>query len=88
MASPLIVTGDTTTHGGTLGEGDMNFYVDGHYAVVTGCGFICPTCKVRAVFYSGAPNIEINGKQRIRQGDAASCGAKALHKGGGVPEIG
>ncbi|CAM3776464.1 MULTISPECIES: PAAR domain-containing protein [Rahnella] len=87
MKQPLIVTGDTTTHGGTLREGEYNFTVDGHYAVLTGHGFLCPICNVRSVFLNGAPNILINGRQRIRQGDKATCGAKALHTGNGVNEL-
>jgi uncharacterized Zn-binding protein involved in type VI secretion len=42
---------------------------------------------VRSVFLTGAPNILINGRQRIRQGDQATCGAKALHRGSGVNEF-
>lgn len=87
MKQPLIVTGDTTTHGGTLREGEYDFKVDGHCAVLTGHGFLCPLCAVRSVFLTGAPNILINGRQRIRQGDQATCGAKALHRVSGVNEF-
>ena len=88
MNNHLIVTGDTTTHGGTIREGEYDFKVNGFCAVTTGCGFQCPKCGIRSVFLTGAPNILINGKQRIRQGDKATCGAIALHKGNDVPEFG
>ncbi|MDR0806495.1 MAG: PAAR domain-containing protein [Enterobacteriaceae bacterium] len=79
MLKACIATGDTTTHGGTLNEGVLNFSVMGKYAVTVGHKFWCPKCRCWSTFIEGCNNFSIDGKARVLQGHRASCGATAIH---------
>lgn len=79
MLRACITTGDTTTHGGTLMEGEPSFVVMGKYAVTIGHKFWCPQCKCWSIFIEGDRSFLIDGRARVLQGHKTSCGAIAIH---------
>jgi uncharacterized Zn-binding protein involved in type VI secretion len=80
---PGIWTGDTTTHGGILAEGEPTYtYGNKASAVVLGHKFWCPKCLCWSIFVEGQSNYTIDGRARVLQGHKASCGAKAIHTQG------
>jgi len=85
MSKSFIVLGDTTTHGGTICEGEPLLSIDGAATVLTGHRFDCPKCGVEAMLIGTSP-VSVLGRSRVLEGDEATCGAIALHYGSAVSE--
>lgn len=81
MAKTFIVTGDTTTHGGTIYAGEYAHTVCGKAMVLNGDRFLCPQCGTEAQFI-GTSHVRVNGRSRVVMGDRTTCGAMALRRGG------
>jgi len=80
---PGIWTGDTTTHGGVLVEGEPTFtYENKASAVLVGHKFWCPKCYCWSVFVEGEQSYTVDGRAKVLQGHKASCGASAIHTQG------
>jgi len=75
-----IWTGDTTTHGGILNEGHVNFtFENKNRAVLVGHKFWCPKCLCWSTFIEGCLRQNVHGSLRVMQGHLATCGAMAIH---------
>lgn len=84
MMRYAIWTGDTTTHGGILTEGEpTNTWGEknsSHNAVLVGHKFWCPTCQCWSKFIEGTNRYRVQGKQRVLEGHSTSCGTVAIHR--------
>lgn len=79
MGRDWIVKGDTTSHGGTVLDGDSIFTADGKPVARVGDPVACPRCKgVFPIVSGGANLIGSNGKQVARHGDTTACGATLM----------
>ncbi len=67
-------TGDSTSHGGGLGQGSTTLIVNGLSACRVGDPFDCPIHGAQTIA-SGSPNVENEGKGIARVGDTTTCGA-------------
>ncbi|QOK96333.1 PAAR domain-containing protein [Ralstonia pseudosolanacearum] len=76
---PLIVIGDSTTHGGQVITGDLSSTVGGKAMVREGDLTYCPKCRGafhilrgNGIVFDGA------GKTYARHGDRTACGAQLI----------
>lgn len=80
MSKPLIVVGDSTSHGGVVVEGSLTSITQGKQIARLGDKVTCPrrghggSC----VITSGDPTCMIDGKPAARHGDSTSCGATLI----------
>jgi uncharacterized Zn-binding protein involved in type VI secretion len=79
MSLPLIVQGDTTSHGGTVIEGAPFFDTDGTPVALVGHLVTCPKCKGGPFpIISGASDMVCDGRPVARHGDKIACGATLI----------
>lgn len=84
MSRLWIVVGDSTSHGGTVLNGDAILSADGKPVARIGDMVACPKCKGVFPIVSGAGNfIGSNGQLVARQGDSTACGATLVPGGQG-----
>lgn len=84
MSRLWIVVGDSTTHGGSVLNGDPILSADGKPVARIGDMVACPKCKGVFPIVSGAGNfIGSNGQLVARQGDSTACGASLVPGGQG-----
>lgn len=79
--------GDKTSHGGAdSGPGVGGVLIGGLPAAVAGDSHSCPVPQPHppSVFAKGSTTVLIGGRQALRQGDVAGCGAQLV---GGVPGV-
>lgn len=82
MGRDWIVKGDSTSHGGTVLDGDSIFIADGKPVARVGDPVACPRCKGIFPIVSGSDNlIGSNGQKVARQGDTTACGATLMTGG-------
>ncbi|QEM82543.1 PAAR domain-containing protein [Halomonas binhaiensis] len=76
---PLILVGDSTSHGGTVLEGASSTFVQGKSVARVGDKVSCPkNGHSPAVIVSGDATTLIDGKPVARHGDKCSCGAALI----------
>ena len=80
MTKPLIVVGDTTSHGGTVISGAASTDIEGKCIARVGDKVTCP---IRGhggttTIASGDPTVIIDGSPAARHGDLTACGARLI----------
>jgi uncharacterized Zn-binding protein involved in type VI secretion len=71
--------GDSTSHGGTVIEGDPVFTTGGKPVALVGHMVTCPKCKGSPFpIVTGAPDFVSNGRPVARHGDKTACGASLV----------
>jgi uncharacterized Zn-binding protein involved in type VI secretion len=80
MSRPLIVVGDSTSHGGTVIEGSPESDTQGKQIARLGDKVTCPRRGHgdSPVITSGDPTCLVDGKPAARHGDVTSCGAELI----------
>jgi uncharacterized Zn-binding protein involved in type VI secretion len=80
MGRPFIVTGDKTSHGGTVIEGAATTDTGGRRIARVGDQVTCPRKGHggTTVIATGDPTCLIDGRPAARQGDITACGAVLL----------
>lgn len=74
MTRPLIVKGDTTSHGGMVMEASDDSTINDKGIARVGDLVVCPV-HGPTVITTGDGDYEVDGKASARDGDATSCGA-------------
>lgn len=77
MTRPLIVIGDTTSHGGTVISGAPTTDTEGKRIARIGDSVTCPRKGHggTTVIVTGDPTVIIDGSPAARHGDLTACGA-------------
>lgn len=80
MTRPLIVVGDSTSHGGTVVEGAPTTDTEGKRIARVGDKVTCPRRGHggTTVISTGDPMVLIDGKPAARHGDVTACGATLI----------
>ena len=71
----VICIGDTTTHGGTVIEGDPSMLVYGRAVARVGDKVACPACAGIYPIVEGNTGMSSNGRQIAYEGCKTACGA-------------
>jgi len=77
MSKPVILVGDSTSHGGTVQAGSQHFLVDGKGVARVGDKVSCPI-HGDTVINRGSETYVTDGKPTARDGDTTACGG-TLH---------
>lgn len=83
MTRPLIVLGDSSSHGGAVQTATTGFTANGIPVAGHGDTLQCPIHGPVSIQASGS-GMQSNGKTPIRDGDVAACGATLTASQGGV----
>lgn len=76
---PIILVGDSTSHGGVVLEGAATTLVNGKKVARVGDRVSCPRKgHTSAVIASGDATTIVEGKPVARHGDTCSCGATLI----------
>jgi uncharacterized Zn-binding protein involved in type VI secretion len=79
MTRPLIVIGDSTSHGGKVVEGSPYTDTQGKQIARVGDKVTCPRRgHGNTTISTGDPTVIIDGKPAARHGDVTACGATLI----------
>lgn len=78
MDKPYVRLGDTTTHGGTVLEGDITLIAGGQPVACVGHMVSCPLCNGTFPITTGNNRELSNGRPVARHGDSVACGAQLI----------
>lgn len=80
MTRPLIVVGDSTSHGGKVIEGAPTTDTEGKSIARIGDKVTCPRRGhgSTTVISTGDPTVIIDGQPAARHGDVTACGATLI----------
>jgi len=77
MTQPLIVLGDTSSHGGAVQTATTGFTSNGIAVAGHGDMLACPAHGMVAIQAAGK-GMQANGKTPAREGDVTSCDARLI----------
>lgn len=78
MTRPVIVIGDSTSHGGTVISGDAVATVQGKPIARIGDQVTCPRCDCTTSIATGDDTTILHGQPVARHGDKTACGATLI----------
>jgi uncharacterized Zn-binding protein involved in type VI secretion len=75
---PVILLGDTTTHGGQVITASDSMTVNDIPVALVGHLVTCPRCEGVFPIVQGSPSASVDDAAVARHGDVTACGAQLL----------